>query len=191
MSVLDKIIAIDQSILIYLNNLGSPKWDGFWQIITNQFYWTPIFILMFFLLLKVYGLKKSLVIVLIAAVLVAFTDQFVNFIRHIFERIRPNNDPSVQNLIRILKTPRSFSFVSGHATNSTANTLFVYLLLKNRFKYSWLFFIWPLVFSYSRIYLGVHYPIDVFSGVLLGLILGCGFYKICLLVLTKVDKSKS
>lgn len=191
MSVLDKIIAIDQSVLIYLNNLGSPKWDSFWQIITNQFNWLPIFILMFFLLFKVYGLKKSLVIILIASVLVAFTDQFVNFIRHIFERVRPNNDPSVQNLIRILKSPRSFSFVSGHATNSTANTLFVYLLLKNHFKYIWLFFAWPLLFAYSRIYLGVHYPIDVLSGVLLGLILGYGFYRICLLVLTKFDKSKS
>lgn len=190
MSVLDKIITLDQSIFIYLNNLGSPYWDGLWQIITNQFSWTPLFILMSFLLFKVYGLKKGLIILLIASVLVTFTDQFVNLIKHLFERVRPNNDPTVQNLIRIVKSPRSFSFVSGHATNSMANTVFVYLLLKNRFKYTWLFFIWPLFFAYSRIYVGVHYPIDILSGALLGMILGFGFYKITHFVLAKIDNQK-
>jgi len=186
MSILDKIITLDKSILIYLNNLGSVKWDGLWLAITYQYNWIPLFILMLFLIFKVYGLKKGLIILLFAAVLVSFTDQFVNLIKHTFGRLRPNNDPSVKNLIRILYSPHSFSFVSGHATNSTANTVFIYLLLKKRFKYTWLFFAWPLVFAYSRIYLGVHYPIDVTVGALLGILLGFGFYKFCFFVLTKV-----
>jgi len=186
MSVLDKIIALDKSTLIYLNNLGTPNWDTFWLAITHQYNWIPLFALMLFLIFKVYGLKKGLIILLIAAILVAFTDQFVNLIKHTFERLRPNNDPSVKSLIRIVYSPRSYSFVSGHATNSTANTLLIYLLLKKHFKYAWLFFLWPLLFAYSRIYLGVHYPIDVLSGALLGVVLGYGFYKTCLFVLTKV-----
>lgn len=190
MSVLDKIIALDQSLLIYLNNLGSPYWDVFWLNITRQYHWTPLFVLMLFLIFKVYGVKKGFIILLIATVLVAFTDQFVNLIKHTFERLRPNNEPGVKEFIRIIQPLHSFSFVSGHATNSVANTVFVYLLLKNRFKYTWLFFIWPLVFSYSRIYLGVHYPIDIISGALLGLVLGYGFYRICLFVLGKVGDPK-
>jgi undecaprenyl-diphosphatase len=187
MSIFDKIIALDKSVLIYLNNLGSEKWDGFWLTITYQYNWIPLFVLMLFLIFKVYGLKKGLIILGIAAILVAFTDQFVNLIKHVFERLRPNNDPIVKNLIRIAYSPHSFSFVSGHATNSTANTVFISLLLKKHFKYAWLFFAWPLVFAYSRIYLGVHYPIDVLVGALLGLILGFGFYKICLFTLKKVN----
>ncbi len=190
MSLLDKIIALDKSALIYLNNLGSERWDGFWLTITHQYNWIPLFVLMLFLIFKVYGFKKGLIILGIAAVLVAFTDQFVNLIKHTFERLRPNNDPAIKGLIRILHTPHSFSFVSGHATNSTANTLLIYLLLKKQFKYAWLFFAWPLVFAYSRIYLGVHYPIDVLTGALLGLLLGFGFYKICLFVLGKVGTLK-
>ncbi len=190
MSILDQLIGLDKSALIYLNNLGSPKWDTFWLFITNQYNWIPLFILMLFLIFKVYGLKKGLLILLIAAVLVAFTDQFVNIIKHTFGRLRPNNDPSVKNLIRILYSPHSFSFVSGHATNSMANTVFIYLLLKKHFKYVWLFFIWPLVFAYSRVYLGVHYPIDILTGALLGMCLGYGFYKICFFVLAKINTPK-
>ena len=187
MSLLDKIIALDKSALIYLNNLGSAKWDGFWLAITHQYNWIPLFALMLFLIFKVYGLKKGLIILVLAAVLVAFTDQFVNLIKHTFERLRPNNDPSVKNLIRIAYAPHSFSFVSGHATNSMANTVLIYLLLRKHFKYAWLFFAWPLVFAYSRIYLGVHYPIDVLTGALLGMTLGFLFYKICLFTLKKVN----
>ena len=80
--------------------------------------------------------------------------------------------------------------MSGHATNSMANTVFIYLLLKKHFKQVWLFFVWPIVFAYSRIYLGVHYPIDILAGALLGAGLGFGFYKIGLFVLEKVGASK-
>jgi len=191
MSFLDQLIALDKSVLIYLNNLGTPKWDGFWLMITNQYNWIPLFALMLFLIFKVYGFKKGFIILLFAAVLVAFTDQFVNLIKHTFERLRPNNDPLVKNLIRIAYSPHSYSFVSGHATNSMANTVFIYLLLKKRFKYVWLFFVWPLVFAYSRIYLGVHYPIDILTGALIGMMLGFLFYKLVLFVLGKIDNRKT
>jgi len=187
MNTIQSILDLDKRIFIYLNNLGSIKWDGFWLAITNQFYWIPFFALLLYFVFKVYGLKKTLIILLITAVLVTFTDQFVNLIKHTVQRVRPNNDPSVNKLIRILIHPHSFSFVSGHATNSFANTTFLYLLLRKKIKYIFLIFSWPIIFTYSRIYVGVHYPIDLITGMMIGITLGIIFYKITLYILKKVN----
>ena len=186
MSFLDNIIQQDKELFIYLNTLGSETWDQFWIIATNQFNWTPFFLFMFFLLFKAYGWKKGLLLMVVVALLVAFSDQFVNLIKDFFERLRPNNDPSINKLIRILKTPRSFSFVSGHSTTSFAVITFMMASFKNHYKYPFLLLIWPIIFAYSRIYVGVHFPIDIFIGMLLGISIGYVFYKISTVFLRKI-----
>jgi len=190
LSFLDNIIQLDKELLIYLNSLGSETFDGFWMLVTNQFNWIPLFLLMFFLIFRAYGWKKGLLLVLIAALLVTFSDQFVNLIKDYFARLRPNNDPSINSIIRILKTPRSFSFVSGHSTTSFAATIFIIATLKNHYKYSVLFLIWPILFAYSRVYLGVHFPMDIFVGMLLGFLEGYLFYKIGMIFLKKIPENR-
>jgi len=186
LTFLEQIIAYDKELFIYLNSQGSEPWDAFWMLITNQFNWIPLFLLLFFLIFKAYGWKKGVILVIVAALLVTFSDQFVNLIKNYFDRLRPNNDTSINDVIRILKRPRSFSFVSGHSTTSFAVTLFMIHSLKKYYKYPLLLLLWPLLFAYSRIYVGVHFPIDIFIGMLLGLLIGYTFYKISLLFLRKI-----
>jgi len=186
MGFLEKIIEYDKELFIKLNALGSEPFDAFWMTVTNQFSWTPFFLLLFFLIFKAYGWKEGVVLVIVAALLVTFSDQFVNLIKDFFERLRPNNDPSINTIIRILKTPHSFSFVSGHSTTSFAVTLFMILTLRKQYKYPLLLLVWPLLFAYSRIYIGVHFPIDIFVGMLLGIIEGYVFYRLSLVFLKKV-----
>jgi len=186
LTFLENIIKYDKELFIQLNALGSETYDAFWMVVTNQFSWTPLFLLLFFLIFKAYGWKKGLVLVFVAALLVTFSDQFVNLIKDFFERLRPNNDPSINNIIRVLKTPHSFSFVSGHSTTSFAVTLFMVLTLRKYYKYPLLLLIWPLFFAYSRIYVGVHFPVDIFVGMLLGLLIGTLFYRLSLVFLKKV-----
>ena len=186
MDLLDKIIAQDKELFIYLNALGNESWDNFWVIVTNQFSWIPLFLLIFFLIFKAYGWKKGIVLVLVAAALVTFSDQFVNLIKNTVGRLRPNNDPTLNEFIRILKGPKGFSFISGHSTTSFAVTTFLIATLKKHYKYSYLLLIWPFLFAYSRIYVGVHFPTDLFVGMFVGIAIGFSFYKISLFFLNKV-----
>jgi undecaprenyl-diphosphatase len=186
LSFLDNIITQDKELFIYLNSLGSETWDQFWLIVTNQFSWIPLFLLLFLLIFKAYGWKKGLVLILVAALLVAFSDQFVNFIKNYFGRLRPNNDSSINEMIRIIKHSGGYSFVSGHSTTSFAVTVFMIATLKKYYKFPLLLLIWPILFAYSRIYVGVHFPIDIFIGMLLGITIGYIFYKISLSFLKKI-----
>ncbi len=190
LTFLEKIIQYDKDLFVYLNSLGNENWDAFWMTITNQFSWIPLYLLFFFLIYKSFGWKKGLSLLLLTALLVTFSDQFSVFIKNYFERLRPNRDPSINEIIRILKNNKSFSFLSGHATTSIAVSLFMHLSLKKYYKYTLLFFIWPLLFAYSRIYIGVHFPIDVIAGSLLGMLIGYIFYRLSLELLLKVDSKK-
>jgi undecaprenyl-diphosphatase len=173
---LEKIIQYDKELFIWLNGLGNESWDAFWIAATNMFSWIPLYLFLFFLIFKAFGWKKGLILVLITALMVTFSDQFANLIKHSVERLRPNNDPSINQFIRILHTPRGFSFYSAHAGTSMAVTTFMYKTLKNRFQYIYLLYLWPVFFAYSRIYVGVHYPIDVLTGAFTGFLIGWLFY---------------
>ena len=187
MTFLDKIIQYDIELLVYLNGLGTENWDGVWLLITNQLSWIPLYLLFFYMIFRSFGWKKGLGLVLLTALMVTFSDQFTVFLKNYFERLRPNRDPSINEIIRIVKNNSSFSFVSGHATTSTAVTFFMHLRLKKYYRYTGLFFIWPLLFSYSRVYLGVHFPIDVLTGALLGLLIGYSFFKLSFILLKWID----
>lgn len=184
--MLDKILEFDKELLIFLNGLGSSTFDPFWMIITKQSSWIPFFLLLLYFVFKKSGTKKGIIIVLFVFLLILVNDQTTNIIREIFRRLRPCNDPSVNQIIRIFfdpikkefYKPIQFSFVSGHASNSMATMLFIFLLMRKHYKYIGLAFIFPIVFAYSRIYLGVHYPIDILGGFIYGGTLGFLFYKL-------------
>lgn len=166
--MLEKILSLDTELFVYLNGLGSETYDGFWLMITKQYSWIPLFLLLLYLIYNKLGAKKSLYLLLFVAILLVFTDQTANLFKNGFQRLRPCNNPEINSFIRVVQSRNSFSFFSGHATSSMAVTTFLYLIFKKDFKYFWLLFFWPLIFAYSRIYLGLHYPLDILSGYLCG-----------------------
>jgi undecaprenyl-diphosphatase len=174
----EKIIDLDKEVLVYLNNLGSETYDGLWLIITKQIYWTPFFLFIFYLLQKKIGWKKFGYYILFTAVLLLICDQTVNLFKYGFERLRPVNDTEINGLLRIVKTSKSFSFFSGHATNSMASTVFMVMVLRKYYKHAYLLFLFPLFFAYSRIYLGLHFPTDILTGYVFGATMGFVCYKL-------------
>ncbi len=175
---MEQLINLDKELFVFLNNLGSEPFDAFWKIITKQIYWTPFFLAVFYLLQRKVGWKNLGVIILFLAVLITFTDQITNVFKNTFERLRPCNVPEFDGVIREVITRKSFSFFSGHAANSMASTMFVFLVIRKFYKHTFLLFLFPLIFAYSRIYLGLHFPGDILAGYLFGGSSGFVFYKI-------------
>ena len=187
MELLDFLIQKDKELLIFLNNLGTKSWDIFWLTVTNKRTWIPLFAFLIYLLFKYLEKRKAFVLLLIVAILITFTDQFTNLIKFTFERLRPCNDLTINEQLRILKQSQSFSFFSAHASNSFGVITFLYLLLRKNVKWIGLLFIWPLLFAYSRVYIGMHFPSDIIVGAIVGVISGCVFYKIAIKILNRIQ----
>lgn len=168
---METILELDKNLFIYLNSLGSEQFDGFWLFITKQINWIPIFAIIMYLVFKHLGWRHALLIILVMALLIALTDQTTNLFKNGFQRLRPGNNPDLADLIRAVQKRKSFSFISGHASNSMAAAFFLYKVLKPYLKYMGFIFLWPLIFAYSRIYLGLHYPGDILCGYIWGILM--------------------
>jgi undecaprenyl-diphosphatase len=174
--MLDYVIHLDKKLFIFLNNLGSKPFDEIWLLVTKQLNWIPFFLILLFILYKKLGAKKLGIAILTVASLITFTNEITDVIKFSVQRIRPCNDDTLAGLIRVVKESDTFSYFSGHASNSTASMMFVYLILRKYYKYSYLIFLYPLIFAYSRIYLGLHFPLDIISGFVFGSFTGILFY---------------
>ena len=149
-----------------------------WLFITKQSNWIPLFLLLLYVIYKKLGAKQTLYLLLVVALLVTFTDQMTNLFKNGFQRLRPCNNTEINSFIRVVQVRNSFSFFSGHAANSIAVATLIYFTLRSYFKFFSLLFLWPLVFAYSRIYLGLHYPIDIMTGYLFGFVSGFLMFKV-------------
>jgi undecaprenyl-diphosphatase len=183
--MLDYLIHLDKKLFIFLNNLGSTPFDTIWLLITKQINWTPFFLILLFILYKKLGPKKLGIAILVLAALITFTNEITDVIKFSVQRIRPCNDDTLAGLIRVVKDSDTFSYFSGHASNSTAAMMFLFLILRNHYKYSYLIFLYPLIFAYSRIYLGLHFPLDIISGFVFGGCTGFLFYRIFSKIISK------
>ncbi|PWK18662.1 phosphatase PAP2 family protein [Xanthomarina spongicola] len=179
--MLEQLVQLDTELFLYLNNLGTTTWDAFWMFYTTKFYWIPFYAVLLYLIFKQQSLKFFAVTIIIIVLMVTFTDQVTNLFKHGFERFRPCHQEGVKDVMRIVKEGCGgrFGYFSGHASNSMAVAVFAGLLLRHKYK-NLIFFLlfWSALMGYSRIYIGVHYPLDVLSGFIFGSLSGFMFYKI-------------
>lgn len=175
----------DRDLFVFLNSLGGESFDSFWLFTTRIEIWIPLFIFFGFLIFYYYKGRKALVALTFLVLTFSATYLFTLLVKDYVGRLRPNNVEAFAEHIRILQKPNSYSFFSGHASSSFAITTFVVLMLRNYTKWIYLTYIWPIIFVLSRIFVGVHYPSDIFVGALVGTVFAFVFYKLCKKIIEK------
>ncbi len=186
---MDELIALDQEIFLYLNNLGSTGWDTFWNVVTNKYSSIPLYLLLIILLYRSIGLKATVITLVLVTGLITVTDQLANVFKGGFERSRPCGQEGVMEYARFVAVRCGrFGYFSAHAASSAALAVFMGSILRPYYKnLIYVLGLWAVFVAYSRIYVGVHYPGDILTGAVIGIALGYIFYRIQLVLTTRYE----
>ena len=105
---MEEIIRYDTEFFLLLNNLGSEPWDELWRIITNKLTFIPLYMFLIYLVYKNYGLKETLVVLIIGGLMIATTDQLANLFKNGFQRLRPWANQDLEGLMRMIVKKEEF-----------------------------------------------------------------------------------
>lgn len=181
--------AIDSRLFLWLNGQHAGWLDTVMVSITEMWPWIPIYILLAYLVIKQYG-RKSLWIFLAVGLVILCSDQLsAHVCKPLFHRLRPCFNPELEGLVHLPKglPGGRYGFVSSHAANTFAVATFLTAALRKSYRsIGWWLFAWALISSYSRIYIGVHYPGDVLAGAVLGILVGLIIWKLTTLLFNKM-----
>lgn len=174
---METLLQSDRELLLYFNSFFSPLWDNFFWVFTSVPVWIPFYMAIAFVFIKRLG-SQGIWTILALGMVILLCDQISSSIfKDYFERLRPSQEPSLEGIIRLVngKKGGKFGFVSSHAANSFGLAMFTALIFR-KWYYSFIVFAWAMLNSYSRIYMGLHYPGDILGGLTLGILVGIIVY---------------
>jgi undecaprenyl-diphosphatase len=171
----------DQQLFLFINSLNSPFADQVMHTLSGKLIWVPLY-LAILIYLGIKYKRKFLIIIIFIILAATLADQSSVIVKNIVHRLRPCHEPSIMGIVHLVNGECGgvYGFVSSHATNTFDVALLSLSFIKKRW-YSIGIILWASVISYSRVYLGVHYPGDVLCGAMLGSFIGWGIYKLYML----------
>ncbi|MEO8473561.1 MAG: phosphatase PAP2 family protein [Chryseolinea sp.] len=188
---MEQIIDLDRELFLLLNGLYDAQLDQIMYLISGNLAWIPLYGFLIYYVVK--SDKQNAWIVLLGIVLtILLSDQITSgFMKPLFMRLRPTWDSHLSSLVHVVNDYRGgkFGFPSSHAANTFSVTLLIFLV----FRKNWMLFLflWPLIVSYSRIYLGVHFPLDIFVGWMMGSLCAFSSFLIYKAVSKYIDNKKT
>ncbi|WP_213189310.1 phosphatase PAP2 family protein [Cloacibacterium caeni] len=185
---MEEIILEDKQAMIFLNNLGSSTFDPFWILVSEKWFWIPLYVVFLYFLYKNFNKKSLFYILLFVALGITASDQIANIFKFGFERLRPCHDPSLEGLLREVKCGGKFGFYSAHSSNSFFVATYLTILLGKKIKQlPYFLFVWAAIVAYSRVYLGMHFPGDIIVGAIMGILLALFFGTLAKKVIKKSE----
>lgn len=175
--MIESLINFDTNLFLLINGMHNPYFDNFMYFFSGKSVWFP-FYLSLIVTLVFYRKKQSFWIILALILCIVIADQIASgFFKEWVKRLRPSHNESLSDIIHLVRNQKSglYGFVSSHAANTFGISLLSSLIFRNKF-YSASVFSWAIITSYSRIYLGVHYPFDVIGGMLVGVFTAILFF---------------
>ena len=175
---IQQLIETDQSLLLALNDSNSLLWDGVMWVITDTKTWIPAIIALLYVIFKNNKFTQGLIVIVMFAIAVTAADQIASgFCKPYFARPRPAQDPDIMYLVHVVNGYRGgmYGFMSSHAANTFVVATLTSLIIRS-LPFSIMMFVWAAIPSFSRIYLGVHYPGDIICGALEGCVVGVLVY---------------
>jgi len=182
---MDTILEIDKDLLIWINSFHTAWLDPVMLIVTKTAFWTPLYLFFIYLIFKKLG-PNAWFAIAGAALTILLTEEITSgLMKPFFQRLRPSNDPSVQNLLHLVADSKGviyhggkYGFASSHAANTFGTATLMWLLFKDRTRWMIFAFLWAAIMTYTRLYLGVHFPGDILVGALIGVLSGVAGYKL-------------
>lgn len=172
--MIEGLINLDKELLLSINSHHCLFLDNFMDLATSTYTWIPIYIYILYMFLRNIESKNRIILIISSILLVIITDQLTHgLIKPYFMRLRPTHCPEIMELVHTVNNYRGgmYGFVSNHAANTFAIAVFTACVIRS-YIFSFIMFSLAILNSYSRIYLGVHYPGDIICGALLGALLG-------------------
>ena len=183
--MIEEILNLDSELFLFLNSLGSSNFDSFWIYLSykesNILFYLSLLIFYFYSKSQKIKLSEVFYSLLFIAIMITITDQTSNLFKDAFQRLRPCYNNSLQDYVRLVKETcgGKYGFFSAHASNSFSLAVFFGLIYRNKYKFIiYITLFYASLISYSRVYLGVHFPLDIFFGSIYGIIIGLVVFKI-------------
>jgi undecaprenyl-diphosphatase len=172
---MELLLELDRNLFLTLNSLFHPALDEFMLAATDAKFWIPFYLWFIFILFKKLERQAWLALICIALTVLMADQISSHLLKPLIARLRPSHDPAMTGIVNLVKSSSGtlyrgglFGFPSSHAANSFGVALFLWLVLAPVYRWAFIGFGVAFVLSYTRIYLGVHYPADIFAGMFIG-----------------------